>query len=233
MNQRFLVQQLRYTCEHEMQKSEPNIKLIAQQERINSCKQEPQIFVIELNKRAIAQQNRREGERAENSKESNIKEKLMNNKLEEKQENVRHNLGCMDAVCVHCRVLYWLDERLVNSLKTNLKFKKCCNHEQVILPLLSHMFTSLGVTIDHAVLDEQESNSENDLAVYHYFNSAMDRRQYNLLTSGKIAIILPGDRSTPKAIRNIRSHLARKIRQTLLNNNGYPFKDQSRAPHLT
>ncbi|CAG8768780.1 10074_t:CDS:1 [Cetraspora pellucida] len=57
----------------------------------------------------------------------------------------------------------------------------------------------------HEILSQvcEEGVSETDLAVHLHFNVATDRHRYNLPTSNEIAVILPGDGSEPKAMRDI------------------------------
>ncbi|CAG8807594.1 20471_t:CDS:2 [Cetraspora pellucida] len=303
-SRRAIAQQLRRTCERELQicTSEPNRRAIAQQER-----RERERVGNTVNQRAVSQQERRRHERIENTIDRRSIAQQSRRELERAKR----------ALCIHCGALHWLDERIVNSPKTNPKFGSCCRHGKVILPLLHdpplllrqlfegqdeqckefranirqynavHAFTLLGVNIDQTILNGrspysfrihgelrhrsglllpesslnanyaqlyiydpdiahqirmgrnknlhtqtmwelqeilrehhafypiyqqaheilsqvcEEGVSETDLAVHLHFNAATDRHRYNLLTSNEIAVILPGDGSEPKAMRDI------------------------------
>ncbi|CAG8795508.1 16414_t:CDS:2, partial [Racocetra persica] len=101
------------------------------------------------------------------------------------QNNVHHDLSCMNIECSHCGTLHWLDEYVVASSKIKPKFRTCYNHRKVILLSLldppsylrhlfennddqckefhsniyqynaAHAFTSLGVKIDQTVFSDQ------------------------------------------------------------------------------
>ncbi|CAG8797014.1 7434_t:CDS:1, partial [Cetraspora pellucida] len=110
--------QQRRACERETHKSESSSRVIAQCERRERERIEKTLNIP--NKRSISQQARRANEQ---------KKRIYTN-------NVRHDLGHMDSVCIYCRVLHWLDERLSASSVTNPKFRKCCKQGKVILPTL-------------------------------------------------------------------------------------------------
>ncbi|CAG8853238.1 5621_t:CDS:2, partial [Gigaspora margarita] len=48
----------------------------------------------------------------------------------------RHYLGEMNAICVNCKALMWIDERISTSSRTNPKFSLCCSNNRVQLPPL-------------------------------------------------------------------------------------------------
>jgi hypothetical protein len=50
------------------------------------------------------------------------------------EQGVCQNLGNMDIICHHCRVLHWLFEKLANSI-LGLQFDTCCHNGKIILPL--------------------------------------------------------------------------------------------------
>ncbi|CAG8813521.1 24257_t:CDS:1, partial [Cetraspora pellucida] len=174
--------------------SEPNRRAIAQQER-----RERKRVGNTVNQKAVSQQERRRRERIENTIDRRSIAQQSRRELERVKrahtipdneifaqfqlQNIRHDLGHMDTACIHCGALHWLDERIVNSSKTNPKFGSCCRHGKVILPLLhdpplllrqlfesqdkqckefranicqynaAHAFTSLGVNIDQTILN--------------------------------------------------------------------------------
>ncbi|CAG8781343.1 15780_t:CDS:2, partial [Cetraspora pellucida] len=81
----------------------------------------------------------------------------------------------------------------------------------------------------HEILSRacNDGASETDLSVYLYFDTTTDRRRYNLPTSNKVAVILPGDGSVPERMRDI------VLRLHEVNECGQCIEDQSNAPSLT
>ncbi|CAG8755011.1 13625_t:CDS:1, partial [Gigaspora rosea] len=49
----------------------------------------------------------------------------------------RHYLGEMNTICVNCKALMWIDERISISSHTNPKFFVCCSNNRVQLPPLT------------------------------------------------------------------------------------------------
>ncbi|KAF6177132.1 hypothetical protein GIB67_005120 [Kingdonia uniflora] len=60
----------------------------------------------------------------------------------------RHFLGKMDARCIHCSALHWLDEKLYHSSILNLRFGKYCFHGKIRLPTLDLLPTELQALND-------------------------------------------------------------------------------------
>ncbi len=48
----------------------------------------------------------------------------------------RHDCGSRSAVCSTCEAKMWLQERVLQSTMTNIRFTMCCNNGAVQLPLL-------------------------------------------------------------------------------------------------
>ncbi|CAG8768785.1 10075_t:CDS:1 [Cetraspora pellucida] len=195
-SRRAIAQQLRHACKRKLQTctSEPNRRAIAQQER-----REHERVGNTVNQRAVSQQERRRRKRIENTIDRRSIAQQSRRELEQAKrartipdneifaqfqlQNIQHSLSHIDTVCIHCSALHWLDERIVNSSKTNPKFGSYCRHGKVILPLLhnlplllwqlfegqdeqckefhanirqynaAHAFTSLKVNIDQTILN--------------------------------------------------------------------------------
>ncbi|CAG8656165.1 8936_t:CDS:2, partial [Ambispora leptoticha] len=255
INQRAISQQKRRAREKEV----VTINQISSSQQVKSEYERTENIV---NKRSISQQERRRCDREANEQTQSENEQtkractISHNELllQFQYNNVRHNLGHMNAVCVHCGALHWLEEHLGQDAQCK-EFRANIHQYNA-----AYAFISLGA---HEILSQTriEDLSENDLAVYLYFDNITDRRRYNLLTSNKIAVILPGDGSTPEAIHDIVLRLHRdplqriheghpaylplhyilffpygdlgwhaKMRQTLLDDNGHPAENQSKAP---
>ncbi|CAG8661815.1 14592_t:CDS:2 [Cetraspora pellucida] len=174
--------------------SEPNRRAIAQQESREY-------------RRSIAQQLRRKLERAKRARTIPDNEIFAQFQL----QNIRYDLGHMDTQ------LFEDQDEQCKEFHANIRQYNA-----------AHAFTSLGVNIDQTILKLQEilqehhafypiyqqaheilsqiyeeGVSKTDIAVHLHFNVATDRCCYNLLTLNKIAVILPGDGSEPKAMCDI------------------------------
>ncbi|CAG8822661.1 5331_t:CDS:1, partial [Gigaspora rosea] len=42
----------------------------------------------------------------------------------------RHYFGEMNAICINCKALMWIDKRISTSFRTNPKFSVCCSNNR-------------------------------------------------------------------------------------------------------
>jgi hypothetical protein len=146
-----------------------------------------------------------------NNSGTNVNIELTTNVNNESTSEKRHDIGVMTTKCNKCEAIFWVEERLSSSSKSNPRFSICCKNGKIILnqlsqppePLRSFLlennsvsklfrsnfraynsafaFASLGAHVDEAVTGKGIYNFRIQGSVYH-----------------RIGSVVPEDKSTPK-----------------------------------
>ncbi|CAG8739608.1 17479_t:CDS:2 [Gigaspora rosea] len=206
-------------------------------EQSQSCEHEMQTYIPVPNRRALAQQERRKRERLENiANQGSTSHQEIEPGQTVSQQKRRRREATENSV----------NRRSISQQlrKENERNKRACtipNSELSNEILREHHAFYPKYQQAYEILS-QESNEitpGTDLSVLLHFNTATDRRRYNLPSSSEVAVILPGNELAPEAMRDIILRLRGGSLERLHEGHPaylplhYPLDDQSEAPRLT